>query len=252
MIVPLDVNVLTPEKTILTYRLAGLGTRAIAHILDIIFIFLILFLGSSVAGMLELLGPYQSQIFVAFLIFLMAFLPFSYFVCFEAFWKGQTPGKKLLGIRVRMSDGTPINFQAALTRNILRVADFLPLGYFLGIIAMVVNPKFQRVGDLAANTMVTQEVRQRPSFNIAPHRVGTHPLEHKIGELKHMTDAQYYVLRRYCDRFPELPPDVQIELTDTIWAPLATRLGIELTPDVHPLYLAEATVMKYGRVRGLL
>lgn len=186
------------------------------------------------------------------LFFVTALLPFAYYVFFEAFWKGQTPGKKMLGIRVRMADGTPLTFQASLIRNLLRVADFLPVGYFLGIIAMVVNPKFQRIGDLAANTMVSQEVRQRPSFNIAPHRVGIHPLEHKIGELKNMTDAQYYVLRRYCDRFPELPPDVQMELTDSVWAPLATKLGVELSNDIHPLYLAEATVMKYGRVRGLL
>ncbi|MEI8281604.1 MAG: RDD family protein [Armatimonadota bacterium] len=253
---PLDIAVLSPEKTVLTYRLAGLGSRALAHFIDcliilatiiLLYVLVILFAGLTF-GVL----PDLSYIAIGVVAFVVSLLPFAYFVFFEGFWNGQTIGKRMAGIRVRMADGTPITFAASTGRNLLRVADFLPVLYFLGTVAMFVNPKLQRVGDLVAGTIVTHEVRVVPTFSIAPHRVGIHSLENLVGELRNMTDAQYYVLRRYCDRFPELPSDVQNHLTDTVWLPMAEALGVKMQSQVHPLYLAEATVMKYGRVRGLL
>ena len=253
---PLDIAVLSPEKTVLTYRLAGLGSRALAHFVDILIIiitiyalFMLTLLG---AGALGVVSQDLSQIAIGMLLFVVSLLPFAYFIFFEGFWNGQTLGKKMAGIRVRMADGTPVTFAASTGRNLLRVADFLPMLYFIGTVAMFVNPKLQRVGDLVAGTIVTHEVRVIPNFSIAPHRVGIHPLENLVGELRNMTDAQYYVLRRYCDRFPELPTDVQNHLTNTVWIPMSEALGVKMQNQVHPLYLAEATVMKYGRVRGLL
>ena len=253
---PLDIAVLSPEKTVLTYRLAGLGSRALAHFVDWLIIIVTFFLltmitiafGVSIATISEEL----SQMAFGALILVISLFPFAYFIFFEGFWNGQTLGKKMAGIRVRMADGTPVTFAASTGRNLLRVADFLPVLYFLGTVAMFVNPKLQRVGDLVAGTIVTHEVRVVPSFSIAPHRAGIHPLESHVGELRNMTDAQYYVLRRYCDRFPELPADVQNHLTESVWIPMSEVLGVRMQTQVHPLYLAEATVMKYGRVRGLL
>ena len=253
---PLDIAVLSPEKTVLTYRLAGLGSRALAHFIDwmiiIVSLYIMVMLAAAGAGVLGVVSSDLSEIVIGILILIMSLYPFAYFIFFEGLWNGQTLGKKMSGIRVRMVDGTPITFAASTGRNLLRVADFLPVLYFLGTVAMFVNPRLQRVGDLIAGTIVTHEVRVAPSFSIAPHRVGIHPLESDVGELRNMTDAQYYVLRRYCDRFPELPLDVQNHLTQTVWLPLAELLGVKMKNEVHPLYLAEATVMKYGRVRGLL
>lgn len=254
---PLDIAILSPEKTVLTYRVAGLGSRALAHFVDGLIIaatiyaslILIAFIGAggSMAGFNDL-----SQIALGMWIMFVSLFPFAYFIFFEGFWNGQTLGKKMAGIRVRMADGTPITFAAATGRNLLRVADFLPVFYFLGTVSMFLNPKLQRVGDLVAGTIVTHETRAITSFSIAPHRVGIHPLEHLVGELRNMSDAQYYVLRRYCDRFPELPAEVQDHLTQSVWLPMSENLDVKMQNDIHPLYLAEATVMKYGRVRGLL
>ena len=253
---PLDIAVLSPEKTVLTYRLAGLGSRALAHFVDILIILLtfwiLIWVTMAFGVSLSFISQDLSQVAMGILILIVSLLPFAYFVFFEGLWNGQTLGKKMAGIRVRMADGTPVTFAASTGRNLLRVADFLPVMYFLGTVAMFVNPKLQRVGDLVAGTIVTHEVRVVPSFSVAPHRVGIHPLEANVGELRNMTDAQYYVLRRYCDRFPELPPDVQQHLTETVWLPMSEALGVKMQNQVHPLYLAEATVMKYGRVRGLL
>ena len=77
-----------------------------------------------------------------------------YPVLFEVFRNGQTPGKKMLGITVVNDDLTPVSFGSSLLRNLLRVVDFLPFLYLLGLITMVTNQRFQRLGDLAAGTLV--------------------------------------------------------------------------------------------------
>jgi hypothetical protein len=87
---------------------------------------------------------------------------------------------------------------------------------------------------------------------MAPHSVGFHPLEQYVGDLRGMTVQEYNALRRFADRFPELPPHVQSKLIAEVWAPLAERRQVPTLPNVHPIYLAEAVVMKYGREHGLL
>ena len=77
-----------------------------------------------------------------------------YPVLFEVFRRGQTPGKKILGISVVLDDLTPVTFGTSLVRNLLRTADFLPFFYLFGLVTMVSNSRFQRLGDLAAGTLV--------------------------------------------------------------------------------------------------
>ncbi|MFV2032764.1 MAG: RDD family protein [Gammaproteobacteria bacterium] len=77
-----------------------------------------------------------------------------YPVLFEVFRRGQTPGKKLLGISVVHDDLTPVTFGTSLVRNLIRTVDFLPFFYLFGLVTMVSNPRFQRLGDLAAGTLV--------------------------------------------------------------------------------------------------
>jgi uncharacterized RDD family membrane protein YckC len=88
-----------------------------------------------------------------FLIFLVA-IEWLYPVLFEVFWRGQTPGKKALGISVINDDLTPVTLGTSLVRNLLRTIDFLPLFYLAGLVTMLCNRRFQRLGDLAAGTLV--------------------------------------------------------------------------------------------------
>ena len=179
---------------------------------------------------------------------------FMYFILLEGLWNGQTLGKKALGIRVRMVDGTAITFQAALGRNLLRMADMLPpVSYFVGFAAIFTTPRAQRFGDLVSGTIVTHEKRGLPIFSPAPHRLaGEHPYEQYVGDLRGLTLEEYRALRRFCDRYPELPTSIQQRMLDEVWRPIALRRGVPEMPGVHPLLLAEATVMKYGRMHGLL
>jgi len=73
---------------------------------------------------------------------------------FEVYWRGQTPGKRALGIAVVNNDGTPVRWSASLTRNLLRAVDFMPFLYGFGLLAMLASRDFKRLGDLAAGTVV--------------------------------------------------------------------------------------------------
>ncbi|HSI74111.1 MAG TPA: RDD family protein [Fimbriimonas sp.] len=244
-----DFAILTPEKTILTYRLAGVGSRILAHFLDVLVILALLTALSFVAGILGMVDESMAMIVVLMSGFL---LPFLYFILLEWLWNGQTIGKRAAHLRVAMEDGTPITFMASLSRNILRPGDFLPLFYFVGMIAIFTNPKSQRLGDLVAKTIVLHEKAPGKLYVMAPHSAGIHQYEEVIGELRGMTLAEYDACRRLCDRFFELSPDSQRKLLRDVWIPIAQRRNIPAPSGVHPLRLAEATVMKYGRKHGLI
>lgn len=250
----LDLPIITPEKALLTYRLAGLAKRVRAHLTDLLIIVGVLaalIVGPGTGMARVAVAPIQG-IFLAVIMILISLGPFAYFIFFEWAWNGQTPGKRSQGIRVRMVDGTPVTFLAALTRNLLRPADFLPVGYFVGFIAIAINPSSQRVGDFAANTVVTIDVRPERLTVTAPHRVGFHRYESEIGNLPGMTRMEYESLRKFCDRIYELSPETQAKLYRDLWQPFAKRRFIPNLEGVEPLLLAEAAVMKYGRQHGLL
>lgn len=242
-----DLAVLSPEKTIITYRLSGVGSRILAQLLDLMIIFAFDYVALNI--MVIFVGIFDSllaQVIAGFVVIAGLFL---YFILFEGLWNGQTLGKKAVGIRVRMADGLPISMGAALGRNLLRPADMF---YLIGVLAMFCTPRSQRIGDLVANTMVTHDRRAMPFFTPAPHVAGIHPLEAQVGELRGMTIEEYNALRRFADRFPELPTQIQNKLVREVYQPIAARRGLKPIANVHPLYLAEAAVMKYGREHGLL
>jgi uncharacterized RDD family membrane protein YckC len=245
----MQYSYLSPEKTVLTVRLARIQTRFGAHLIDLLVLMLI---NSALSQLLVLPSTVAPAATIALQTFLFSAALFLYFILMEGLWGGMTLGKRLFRIRVVMADGTPITFKAAVVRNLLRPADFLPALYVTGLISTFVNPRAQRLGDLAAETMVAIEERAVVGFSVAPHRVGIHPLEANVGELRNMSDDQYYVLRSYCDRFPALPEYAQKDLTDSVWIPISKKLDVKFPPNVHPIYIAEAVVMKYGRIRGLL
>ena len=94
-----------------------------------------------------------------------------YPVAFEVLWRGQTPGKKTLGISVINDDLTPVTLGPSLVRNLLRVVDFLPLFYLTGLVTMLLNQRFQRLGDIAAGTLVIsvrESARPAAVENIEP------------------------------------------------------------------------------------
>src|SRR6202453_4051205 len=102
--------------------------------------------------------------FEAAIIFINFCLIWGYFALFEAYWHGQTPGKRAMKLRVIKDSGRQITLFEALARNLLRVVDYLPSLYLVGVITMLCNKRNQRLGDLAAGTIVVHERLDGPSL----------------------------------------------------------------------------------------
>jgi uncharacterized RDD family membrane protein YckC len=146
----------TPEGIELSLKVAGPMPRARAWLLDLLIRLAILLVLGTVLGAL---GKFGSG-----LILLTAFvLEWAYPVLFEVLRNGQTPGKRACDLRVLHEDGTPVQWRASVARNLIRAVDFLPVCYGFGLIAMLLNRDFKRLGDLAAGTIVVHTERKRAS-----------------------------------------------------------------------------------------
>ena len=154
-------RVATPEGIELTLHLAGPVPRAAAWAIDLGLRVVIVVAVSFVALRLGRAG-WGVVLLTAF--FVEWLLP----AWLEAAWRGQTPGKRMMGLRVLNDDGTPVRWPAALTRNLLRAADFLPFLYGLGLVAMMMNRDFKRLGDLAAGTVVVYQHERRAAAKKIP------------------------------------------------------------------------------------
>jgi uncharacterized RDD family membrane protein YckC len=128
-------------------QVVGPVPRFLAFFIDIIIRGVLIFL-AAIASL-----PFGELGFGFWFIFWFL-IEWFYPVLFEVFRRGQTPGKKALGISVVNDDLTPVSFGTSLVRNLIRTADFLPFFYLFGLVTMVSNSRFQRLGDLAAGTLV--------------------------------------------------------------------------------------------------
>jgi uncharacterized RDD family membrane protein YckC len=153
-------RVATPEGIELTLRLAGPVPRALAWTVDLLLRIAVVLVVLMVAAPLGHTGTGIALITAFFVEWLLP-------AWFETSWNGQTPGKRAFGIAVLNDDGTPLRWPAALTRNLLRAVDFLPLAYGIGLVAMLCSRDFKRLGDLAAGTVVVY-VAEKPAARVFP------------------------------------------------------------------------------------
>lgn len=152
----------TPEGVPLELTLAGVGSRFTSALLDYLFQTIILVALALVLGYGAGLGPGASGLAAAFwaLGFFVVF--WGYDVAFEVLNSGRTPGKALNGLRVVRESGAPVTFGPSAVRNVLRIVDILPGTYLVGMVSIVLTRRNQRVGDLAAGTLVVREPRRLP------------------------------------------------------------------------------------------
>ena len=145
----------TPEGIVLELHPAGLPSRFCAFILDWLIRLVILYAAALFTRALGGLGK-------TFWIVLLFALEWFYPIAFELGRSGATPGKKTLGLKVVMDNGLPVTPAASLARNLLRVADFLPFGYGIGVVTLLLRSDGKRLGDIAAATLVVHEPHPVP------------------------------------------------------------------------------------------
>ena len=152
------VEVETPEHVRFRFRVAGPTRRAWAYLIDLLVragILLLVEILLALAAGVHLAGG--GTVLSGGTLIVLFLLEWAYYVAFEAAWNGTTPGKRALRLRVVKTGGYPLSFMDAVLRNLLRTADFLPVGYLLGLIVMTWDGRFARLGDRAAGTMVVIE-----------------------------------------------------------------------------------------------
>jgi uncharacterized RDD family membrane protein YckC len=153
-------RVATPEGIELTLHLAGPVPRAMAWAIDLAIRLAVVF----AVGMVALqFGRAGLGVVLLTAFFVEWLLP----AWFEAMWRGQTPGKRVMGLTVLNDDGTPVRWPGALTRNLLRAVDFMPFLYGIGLLAMLTSRDFKRLGDLAAGTVVVYRT-EKPAHEAIP------------------------------------------------------------------------------------
>ncbi len=215
---PLDTRLReeTPEGVDLLLSPAGPLVRARAFAVDLAL------RGALALAALGLLGP-LGGLGLGLGLILLFLLNWWYMVLFEVLNQGCTPGKQLLGLRVVHEDGTPVGWGASLLRNLLRAVDMLPLGYGCGLLASLASPRFQRLGDLAAGTLVIHRQRQ-PA---APPATATAPLAAPFA----LSADEQRALLAFDERQHKLSPARREELAGL----LAPLLGVP--PSEAPLRL---------------
>jgi uncharacterized RDD family membrane protein YckC len=151
-----ELKIRTPEGVDFSLQLAGPVSRALAYMVDIFCITVLV----SVISKLAMLGALINEDFsLALRIILQFVCQIFYCIGCEWFWRGQTVGKRLLRLRVVDEQGLRLEFSQVVIRNLLRFIDALPFFYAVGGIACLASRHCQRLGDLAANTVV---IRSRP------------------------------------------------------------------------------------------
>lgn len=154
----------TPERVPLHFALASIGNRflacAIDHTLQVLALILIAVTAAVLANFSSVGSALESAPkWVYAVMIILIFLTFSgYFAFFEWLWHGQTPGKRWMKLRVIREDGRPITFWEASIRNLIRTLDMMPVPFYsVGLIAVFVNGRDQRIGDMVAGTVVVRE-----------------------------------------------------------------------------------------------
>jgi uncharacterized membrane protein SpoIIM required for sporulation/uncharacterized RDD family membrane protein YckC len=224
----LDVE--TPEQVLVSYTLAGIGTRGAAALIDLVLMVLlngslwyaIASLPRSITGGVGLSSkgwPVAIFIIGQFLIL------WGYFVAFEAIWDGQTPGKRLLGLRVVRNGGGGVDIGASAARNLLRFVDFLPFGYFVGMVTIIANARNQRLGDLVAGTIV---VRERLLRHQRARATATAPVEDDgTAVVATLDDERFALLDRFVTREATLDDASRARIA----AALVARVGVDVRTD---------------------
>ena len=156
------LNIDTPENVVFDYEVADIGSRFLAALVDSTLIVIIIVLadlaGAVLVSLLDVDFDSVAPNIILAVSGLIAFLTFwGYYILFEIYWNGQSPGKRWQKLRVLRRDGVPISPSDAVIRNLVRIIDFLPAFYGVGLIAMFASSQARRLGDFAAGTLVVRE-----------------------------------------------------------------------------------------------
>ncbi|MFO7679710.1 MAG: RDD family protein [Chloroflexota bacterium] len=153
------LNIDTPENVIFGYEVVGIGSRFMAALVDtslIVLLQIIVYVPMLLLFGEQLFEGESTWVVALFLLLSFIFL-WGYYIFFEVLWIGQSPGKRWVGLRVICANGSPLTLTESIIRNLVRIVDFLPLAYGVGVVVMFIDGQSRRLGDIAASTLVIRD-----------------------------------------------------------------------------------------------
>jgi len=277
-----QLSIDTPELVAIDFPIAGIGSRFVALLLDYLiqfaFLMLLLFIlyligtsahDSARSTLAHANNADQATVekWVEAIFILVPFLlQWGYFSLFEAFWNGQTPGKRAAKIRVIKDTGRPIGLFESMGRNLVRIVDMLPGIYAVGVITMFVNRRQQRLGDLVAGTLVVHErAADAPAVASSgnrtftagafetvaapvPRRASTLPME----AVARLAGADLKVMEGFFARRLDMPMDTRATIAARLAASILSKMEIARPPETSDeTFLEEAAfaMREQGRLQ---
>lgn len=244
------LTISTPEGVDLSLSLAGIGSRCAAAIVDATIQSILTIAFFVVLG---LIADLADSLWVAFAaISVVSFLiVFGYDIAWEVWGGGRTPGKRVAGLRVVRSDGSAIGFRASAVRNLLRLVDFLPTVYAFGLVAILATRDNQRLGDLAAGTVVIHDPgtgrRRRSDVTTVAPRPRPAPPGSAAWDVSAVTADDLATLRSFLERRGGLTAPARAALAADLAARLRPKVGGVPHGDADEDFLAAVAVVKASR-----
>jgi uncharacterized RDD family membrane protein YckC len=223
----------TPEQTALDFAVAGIGSRFLAIAYDAIIQFLIgLIVG--IGGFMALAGistaaPKAAVWGGAVLMLFYFLLYFGYYAMFEIMWNGQTPGKRKVGIRVIKDSGRPLTPAETIGRNLMRIVDWLPFLYGVGMVSAFMTKGNKRLGDLVVGSLVVRETalaELKPIWQTAPS--ATAPIVTSSGPLGagRLTTEEFALIESFLSRRAALDLGVRNQMSSAILRRIRDKLTL--------------------------
>src|SRR6266542_5278320 len=214
----------TPENIEFAYDIAGIGSRFLAAIVDTFLIgvaevIVFVIVGLTIAA-LGLRASAAGSLLAALGGLLAFVILWGYYIAFELLWNGQSPGKRAIGLRVVREGGQPVTFVGSAIRNLIRIVDFLPAFYGIGVVVMFVDRRARRLGDLAGGTLVVKEQRGVTLESLAAARAAPPPPANPgeplprptLPNVELLDDRDYNLIQEFLRRRDEIGRDARLRL----------------------------------------
>jgi uncharacterized RDD family membrane protein YckC len=264
---PDQLTIDTPEQVAIRFPIAGIGSRFLAILADT----LIQLIGYAVVGLIIFLVistipglnssststardspiPTAAKWMIAAIIIFHFLIYWGYFTLFETFWNGQTPGKRFCKLRVIRDSGRQITLFESMTRNLLRIVDFMPGMYAIGLICMLCNRRNQRLGDLGAGTLVVHERPiERPIWSGSTTRNFTvgivtpsapvestfapPPVDLPADAVARLTPDDLNVIDHFFARAIDIDMEPRAQLARRLLQQVAVKMGVAIPEGVPP------------------
>jgi uncharacterized RDD family membrane protein YckC len=265
-----QLSIETPELVAIEMPLAGIGSRFIALLVDYLIwgagFLLLFFLVLLLLPGIHAFSKISAQWAVAVVVFIIFLLNWGYFTLFEAFWNGRTPGKRVARIRVIQRTGRAIGLFESMARNLVRYVDQFPFFYAVGVIAVFATRQHQRLGDLAAGTLVVRDREaETPLWAESGSRTFTAPsfvprspipephaaLTLPITDVGKLSAADLEVLEGFFSRRLDMSLETRQALATRIAAALQAKSGLEAPAGVSIETFLEAAARQLRDIARL-